>query len=503
MNKKVALCLLSLCFCACACTATDNCEEIENNQQEDNKDYLKYYENDKYIVGKRIFDSGLYPDTLDGEFDLAIPEVTEAVCTYRNGIVDIKKDGVLKNRGRSLYIADVNQDGYFDLCFKSGSILGDLLSSRNKDSVCVYDAHNSKYLDILDCFEGYKNDNKSYYFDLDKNNVLYLIEGSNNQSVFKLGKIERTARLLKDQEKKFEWFDLDYKFTSFLYGVDRGDHFQGISQPEIMFSIYGFFKPDIEFPLTANDFTVEKVKGSDFDVYIERSKFYKEPGYEGDFRAFITFKEAGDYTIRVKAGNLPELNNDNKFDLEVYEDNLTLNTWLYSYYEEYYDLEKNAIEISRGWPKIYFALQDYVMAQSEDYLSNYFGINNGDNIVIKSKQGYETFKDKLSELENNNLICDKNNSPFPVVDFDCYKIVVTALYKPDYAVNSELNYVRQIGNYLTIEMNGTYSDDYYIENSCYVCLAYLLVSKDINYTVSGKMTFKNDGIINNNEHGEL
>ena len=92
MNKKVALCLLSLCFCACACTVTDNHEEIESNKQEDNKDYLKYYENDKYIVGKRIFDSGFYPDTLDGEFDLVIPEVTGVVCTYRHGIVDIKKD---------------------------------------------------------------------------------------------------------------------------------------------------------------------------------------------------------------------------------------------------------------------------------------------------------------------------------------------------------------------------------------------------------------------------
>ena len=490
MNNKVALCLLSLCFCASACTVTDNCEEIESNQQEDNKDYLKYYENDKYIVGKRIFDSGLYPDTLDGEFDLVIPEVTGVVCTYRNGIVDIKKDGVLKNHGRSLYIADVNQDGYFDLCFKCGSKWGDLLSSRNRDSVCVYDAHNSKYLDILDCFEGYKNDNKSYYFDLDENNVLYLIEGSNNQSVFKLGKIERTARLLKDQEKKFEWFDLEYKFGSFLCGVDIGDNGHGISQPQIMFSIYGFFKPDIEFPLTANDFTVEKVKGSDFDVYIERSKFYKEPGYEGDFRAYITFKEAGEYKIRVNVRDLPELNLRNEFDLKIYEENLTLNTWLYSYYEEYYDSEKNAVEISNGWPKIYFASQDYVIAQNEEYLSNCFGMENGKNTVIKTTQEYDAFKNKLLELENNNLIRDKNNNPLPEIDLDSYNIIVTAFYKENYAVFSKLDYVRQIGNDLTIQMNGTYDKEDYIEDCCYVGLAYLLLTKDVDYTVSGEMTFK-------------
>ena len=325
---------------------------------------------------------------------------------------------------------------------------------------------------------------------MDENNVLYLIEGSNNQSIFKLGKIERTARLLKDQEEKFEWFDLEYKFGSFLYGVDSGDIGHGISQPQIMFSIYGFFKPDIEFPLTANDFTVEKVKGSDFDVYIERSKFYKEPGYEGDFRAYITFKEAGEYKIRVNVRDLPELTLRNEFDLTIYEENLTLNTSLYSYREEYYDSEKNALEISHGWPKIYFASQDYVIAQNEEYISNCFGIENGENIVIKTAQEYDAFKNKLLELENNNLIRDKNDNPLPKIDLDSYNIVVTAFYKENYAVFSQLDYVRQIGNDLTIQMNGTYEKENYIEDCCYVGLAYLLLTKDVNYTVSGEMTFK-------------
>ena len=492
MNKKVALCLLSLCFCACdgSTALPENGNETGDNNpvHEDNKEYLKYYENDKYIVGKRIYDDVFDCHLEDGEYTLEIPEVKEAECVYRDGIVDIKKNGVLKHHGRSLYIADVNQDGYFDLCYTIWTQWTDLLSNKDNDRIYVYDAHNDKDLDVFNTINGYRNDTKSYYFDLDENNVLYIIETRDDISVHELARIERAARLLKNQETFFEWFDMDTKifncrfFGSLMY-EERS------IQPEIIIQFIGFIKKDLQLPITIDQISIEKIDGPDFNVYIEAKKNLLNIGDYGRFDAYLTFTEPGIYNIKATAG---EFSSVEKFDIPKTYLEEEISRSYYTHYDCYYDAKTNLWDIVRGWPKIYFGCQDYLMAQSEDELENYFGIENEKNITFSSNEEYDAFKAKVAELENNGLVLDKDSKVFPYVDFTSSKIIATAFYKPEYVVYSELNYVRQNNNDLVINMKGTYSEDFHLDNGCHVCFAYLVINNDMEYNVSGKMVYSKD-----------
>lgn len=101
-------------------------------------------------------------------------------------------------------------------------------------------------------------------------------------------------------------------------------------------------------------------------------------------------------------------------------------------------------------------------------------------------------KQKFTELENNGLISDKDGKVFPYVDFTSNRIIVTAFYKSEYVVYSELDYVRHYDNNLVINMKGTYSEDFHLDNGCHVCFAYLVVNNDMEYNVSGKMVYSKD-----------
>ena len=227
MNKKVGIAFLSLLMSTCVCGCSVNIEigpatnppqdnstanppqdnsttnppqDSSNGEITTNDDYLKYYENDKYIVAKRVADvfSEDYNNEKNRIFTLdEFPYINFKIDG--SGCVSFETNGK-KFSSEGLYLADVNQDGCFDMCINYQSP-----DSKSHARIKIYDVRNDEY--IYERIDTRYN----YFFDVDENNVLCVMHVKNN-SFFK--EVIRSSRVLKSSElMKLEDFTGTCRFT--------------------------------------------------------------------------------------------------------------------------------------------------------------------------------------------------------------------------------------------------------------------------------------------------
>lgn len=479
--KKIANFLfltMSLAFCACGCSET-NVEDSNDNHPQENlneehidKEVLKYYENEKYIIGKRVLDMYHMSDPDFPEGETIYPELPNVAFVKELGVsAKIGDRKTIHYLNDQVYIADVNQDGHFDLCYSVPTQWRATYSSCEFDRTYVYDVYNDTYLNIFDSLYGYANDKKSYYFDLDSNNVLCIVEASTNMSVHDVIDFDRMARLLKNSKDTcFEWFDVDYKILDFgLWAVSDLDRMP----PEIILQFFGFIKNDVEFPLKASQVSLEQISGGDYDVYIETYEHEK-----GRFDLWFEFYNEGDYKFKITVGNFSNTVTIHSYDY-AFSTGTGLNTYSFDSANDYWTL----------WPQINFSYNSYLITESKNSLISYFGINDMANIEIKSEEDFNTFKGKISTLEGNGKITYKFDDMYPNVDFTMSYVVISAFYKEGYKVDCDVDAIYKAEYNFSQHIIGYYNENEEpCDSSCGVIITYLILPKN-------RRTYANDATI--------
>ena len=285
MKKLFVLAFLTT-LCSCGNT-------VEINKDKDKKDNeVNYYENDKYVVGKRIFDLNYWCDVVADDLpDKTVTfEEIPGITFYNNGhdchFDTIKGETIYFNW--ALYIADVNQDGYFDICYDIS--LGSGVISH---AAYVYDVHNDQLI-----LEKNERNTSDYFFDLDVNNELCLVETKTSGA---LGyKFKSYCRFLKNSsESMFEPVtDLDFKTIGISLGYSNFNAESSVEK-EISGLLYFYQKNGSNCPIRAMDIRVLKVEGPDF-IY-EIADF--DPS-NCSFKLKIKFANPGNSKIKVVLDNV-------------------------------------------------------------------------------------------------------------------------------------------------------------------------------------------------------
>ncbi len=273
-----------LSVCSCSNTSSKNGAVIKFD------DGNNYYKNDKYVVGKRIFDKNYCSDDIPFSIDeptFTLKEIPEITFKTRSTYVYFEdSSGEAITMNWSMYIADVNQDGHFDVCYCNTKGSG-VVSYE----VYVYDIFNGKYL-----LEKAERDVKNYDLDLDENNVLCLLEGHATHGHYQ--RVHQVGRFLKDTKKSmFEWYNYDIKPIGILVTFSGETTHNATS--ELTGAIYGYVDFNKEPTITANDLVIEKVSGPNFTY--EFANFDKSTG---SFTLNITFSESGNSKIKFQIGDI-------------------------------------------------------------------------------------------------------------------------------------------------------------------------------------------------------
>ena len=154
MKGKIGIFLSVLLMSSCAGSCSCSHSKDEGFKSDVPEEVYKYYENDKYIVGKKIFDYYHSEDRKLPDFDIVVKELPSLTITKDHGQLTIKdKEETFAITTNSLYVADVNQDSHFDLCYR---VYGGPYKD-DRDYVKVYDVYHAKHLDIFDEIPGYKD----------------------------------------------------------------------------------------------------------------------------------------------------------------------------------------------------------------------------------------------------------------------------------------------------------------------------------------------------------
>ena len=471
MKKKARITFLSLlmCFCVCGCSKTNEEGSTKKPSQKIDPEVLKYYENDKYIVGKKLIDRYHMSDRDLPTGVTRLPEVPDVIFENNGGLYATLDNEIVLSHLNTVYIADVNQDGHFDICYGVESKDTASYSNSNYDRIHVYDVYNSAEINIFDTLPGYASDKKSYYFDLDENNVLCIVEG--NENMHYIADYNRAARLLKNNtETYFEWFSLDSKILDFgLWAVEDNSRVS----PEIILEFTGFVKKDVEFPIEASQISLEKISGGDFDVNVE--KFVRS---RGRFDFCFEFYDEGDYEFKFTVGVL-----SNTVKLHYYGSYMQRTTTMYEQ-----DLTNN--RWTTYWPQVYFAYECFLIKDNKESLVSYFDIDDTKNIEIKSVEDYDAFKTKVVLLEENEKVTSKCDYGFPNVDFSNSYAVVSAFYKEGCKLSFDISSIYQEGYNFTQVVRGYYSEQDSSDSCCGMIITYLILPKNRRiYTVESGISY--------------
>lgn len=173
------------------------------------ENYFSKYQSEKYVIAKRIFDND-YFDSPSIKESFVLKEIPDLVFEYDKQTagfqIQINQETTL-NINYSLYIADANQDGHYDICYSFVSGSGIL-----NFGVEIFDVFNKKSLLKLE-----ERNVCDYIFDLDENSVLVLEEFNQGKGYEFI--INDVSRLLKNiNEITFEKMEIDSLFKGFLLG---------------------------------------------------------------------------------------------------------------------------------------------------------------------------------------------------------------------------------------------------------------------------------------------
>ena len=248
--------LMCLCSCSCSCTSSDKNSGISLVKTEDN-----YYKNDKYIVGKRIFDNNYFCDnapTLPEERTFTLEEFPGLTFNnYQSSASFEDESGTYLGMSWALYIADVNQDDHFDLCFVKSVGSGVITYEAY-----IYDVFNHQYL-----LEKADRNKYNYFFELDENNVLCLIEGRSARGSYQ--RVHRVGRFLKDtKESMFDWYTYDDLKVTGIYNYNPNSYQVETVTGDLNVGLYAYIDIDYEPIFTVDELIIEKVSGPDFAYQI-------------------------------------------------------------------------------------------------------------------------------------------------------------------------------------------------------------------------------------------
>lgn len=175
------------------------------------EDYFNKYQSEKYIIAKRIFDNDYFNNPSIKE-SFGLKEIPDLVFEYAKQTdsfqVQIDQETALAIN-YSLYIADANQDGHYDICYSFVSGSGII-----NYGVEIFDIFNKKSLLKLE-----ERNVRDFVFDLDENSVLILEEFNQGKGYESI--INDAKRLLKNSnEITFEKMEMDSFFKGFFLGYD-------------------------------------------------------------------------------------------------------------------------------------------------------------------------------------------------------------------------------------------------------------------------------------------
>lgn len=244
---------------------------------------------EKYIVGKRIFDPD-YNNYPNPKSTIKIDEFPGLEFSYNtlNSSYSIESLGVTFNYCYSFYIADINQDGYFELCysFVKGSGIVNY-------GISIFDVHNKVTL-----FENEERGKLDYLFDLDDKGYLIIEELKFNDHKPHL--LNKALHFVKNLNKNllFEEFTFDSKLKGFLCGDGSGNK----DQYRLNILLIHVGTKDRHY-LNINEITVEGIV--DFTYKVEN---YPEL-VEGspDLILSLSFKDKTTTNITIKIQDIKQI----------------------------------------------------------------------------------------------------------------------------------------------------------------------------------------------------
>lgn len=293
-KKKSSLLFVSLCLCFCSCDGKSNRNKID----------YKYFENDTYVVGKRVYDCYHKNDEEPLTGYLSVKELPHVDLTYySNGCFKIEVNGsTIETQAYSVYVADINQDGNFDICYCA-------TNDNNNDFIYAYDVSNDKKIDIF-ILEGLDGSKNHFYLDLDENNVLCIVETRRNFKACSLASVCRTARILKQSSNsRLEWFELKgYKLLGFdAYTYSKYSYDENTLYLNGKIRIYCFLGTDCydtEFLVTEKDFTIEKVSGPETSNKDFKWTISYDGYYDGTYNIEFFLPSKGEYVVKISLKGL-------------------------------------------------------------------------------------------------------------------------------------------------------------------------------------------------------
>ena len=261
--KKLSL-LVCLFFILVGCSS-NNIENSNNNLSNSQNS------GEQYVTARRVFDycyETLYTDY--PEEDLTFDELPGAtfIAEYGYYRLNIDETTVL-SFNQQLYLADVNQDIYLDICYCYSRGSGII-----NYGVSIYDYFNKAVL-----FEAEDRMNHNYLFDLDDHDNLVLYE-LNPTTTYHSFILTEAKRFLKknDGEILSEPFDLDYKLQGFStnYNTERNVERGSVLRLEIALAYV--HKPGIQCP----------VKKEDVELLNSEGRFtYSVDNYQTEVKDFV------------------------------------------------------------------------------------------------------------------------------------------------------------------------------------------------------------------------
>lgn len=247
-----------------------------------------FSDNEKYIVGKRVFDND-YNNCKNPEATLKIDEFPDLEFSYKqlDSCYSIESLGITFRYCYSFYIADINQDGFLDICYSYAKGSGTV-----NFGIAIYDIHNNTAL-----FEKEERGTFDYLFDLDDDGCLLIEELNYNEDIPHL--LNKALRFLKNpnNELLFEEFSFESKLKGFLCGAGTGNR----NQYKVSILLIHVGTND-RHELSANEILAEGIV--DFTYSVEKYEELSEGS--PDFNLILNFKRKITTNITVSIRDMKQ-----------------------------------------------------------------------------------------------------------------------------------------------------------------------------------------------------